>query len=183
MENTTMAFHFNPDISKKVALIFGAPEQKEDQTGDPVTGGTKSALNVLLKMLSKRRIVKRYKDRYDVKIINAVCSTKYNAKTGYAKITQKDIREENNINRLFDEVKDIQDFIICFGDHAQLAIEDVLRAGFQLKENVTIIKVRHLSPRAFTCILKNNTAAARANYVYEQIKDFLEKRKYNLGLK
>jgi uracil-DNA glycosylase len=182
MEDTTMTFHFNPDISKKVALIFGAPGRNEDQSEDPVTGGTKSALNALLKMLSKGRIVKRYKDRYDVRIINAVCSTRYNAKTGHAKITKKDIREENNINRLFDELKDIQNFIICFGDHAQLAIEEVLRAGFQLKENVTIIKVRHLNPRAFTCILKNNTAAARANYVYEQIKDFLDKQKYNLKL-
>lgn len=158
--------YFNPGKDKKVALIFSAPGKFEDDNKRPVAGKTGENLKALLIKLQENNLFKEYKCIYDFTITNSVTTVEFINKTQRTQATNKEICINENLKRLANELNEISDYIICFGEKAKYAVKQIKSC---LNENVKIINTRHLSPRAFNRINGKNTYEERLNFYYESI--------------
>ena len=131
--------HFNMGKKKnKVAFVFSCPGQNEEKAQKPVAGQTGKNLDALLVYLNKKNsTIFRDTDRYEYRITNAWDKVEFESRTGRSEATQKEIKEEENLLRIENELKGMNTLIL-FGDRAQY-IESLL--NFTGK----IIESRHLS--------------------------------------
>jgi pyruvate/2-oxoacid:ferredoxin oxidoreductase alpha subunit len=150
----------------KVALIFSTPGRFEESKGMPVSGQTGENLKAVIKELKSRGYFKKYNCIYDFRITNATKSIEYKKKTGRTESPKRKILSECNLNRLFEDIKDIEEFIICFGKKSQIAIEAIKD---KLNPNVKIIKVPHLSPLSFNKIKGTSNYNERVDFICNEI--------------
>lgn len=141
--------HYNHGKTKKIAFVFSCPGQEEDKLGRPTAGQTGENLDVFLKTLFDKSSV----DRYDYRITNAFDKVFYESKDGRTEATQEEVLAESNIKRLHQELFDIEDVIIAFGNKAKLALEAVLK-NHDLKAK--IIETKHLGLQAINRFVIDN---------------------------
>jgi uracil-DNA glycosylase len=162
--------HFNKGKLLQVALIFSAPGRAEKECGRPVSGQTGKNLTILLDKLKSGGYFTEYDCIYDFRITNAIKTIEFNKETGRTEATKKEICKQQNIDRLYEEIKDIKGFIICFGEKAGIAIA-ALKEKYELP-NVKIIKTRHLGLQSLNSIkglVTPVTPEERINWVSECI--------------
>jgi len=134
----------------KAALIFGTPGIEEEFNNFPIPGRIRKNLEVILEKLKTQNYFIEYENIYDFRITHAVTSAfKYKNRTKKEKAIMTEVLSEHNLKRLLEEIIDIKELIICFGNKAHLAIEKIKP---ELNQDVKIIKVLHLSPVSFNSI-------------------------------
>lgn len=106
--------HYNHGKSKKIALVFSCPGQEEDKLGRPTAGQTGENLEVFLAALLGTATV----NRYDYRITNAFDKVFYESKDGRTEATTEEVMSQQNLKRLYEEVADIEELIIAFGNKA-----------------------------------------------------------------
>lgn len=129
--------HYNHGKSKKIAFVFSCPGQEEDKLGKPTAGQTGDNLDVFLKELFNKNSI----NRYDFRITNAFDKVFYESKDGRTEATTQEIISLENLERLYDEISDIENVIIAFGKKAKMALDEVSRK-FNLKAK--IVETKHL---------------------------------------
>jgi len=134
--------HYQHGKKTDFAFVFSCPGQVEEEQGRPVAGKTGNNLQILLKLL------KLNKD--DIRITNAWPLPEYKSKTGRSETPNQEIKSRWNIERLEEELSDINGFIICFGEKAKLAINST---GL----NEKIIFNRHLGLQSINQIQIDET--------------------------
>ena len=160
--------HFCKGKHTNIALVFSAPGRVEEENGKPVSGMTGKNLRAVLTLLrDKNELFKKYNDLYEFRITNAVSTVEYNSKTGRSEAGTTEIKDVKNIQRLEQELKDIKDYIIFFGNKAQLAIKEIDLNNLQ--QDVKIITSRHLSPLSLNRIRGMKTPEERINFIVNNI--------------
>lgn len=137
--------HYNKGIKTDIALVFSCPGKKEENQSRPISGQTGKNLDYFLTRLSEK-LKFEFKNRYDLRITNSVKTVYYkNSTSNKTEPTTYEIKDENNLIRLYNELYDIEGFILCFGKKAELALNEIQKnSDFKLKTN-KIFTVRHLS--------------------------------------
>lgn len=133
--------HYNQGKSKKIALVFSCPGQEEEKLGKPTAGQTGENLDIFLKELFNKDAV----NRYDYRITNAYDKVFYESKDGRTEATTEEVMSQQNLKRLYEEVADIEELIIAFGNKAKMAL-DAVQQNFPLKAKV--VKTKHLGLQA-----------------------------------
>lgn len=141
--------HYNQGKSKKIALVFSCPGQEEDKLRRPTAGQTGENLEFFLKTLFDKSSI----DRYDYRITNAFDKVFYESKDGRTEATQEEILADSNIKRLYNELSDIENVIIAFGNKAKLALDAVLKKH-DLKAK--IIETKHPGLQAINRFVIDN---------------------------
>lgn len=136
--------HYNRGKFNKIALVFSCPGKKEEEAKKPVAGCTGKYLDLFLKkFLEISDDLDKNFNRYNYRITNSYDKVLYKSKDGRTEPNIKEICEERNIKRLFDEIKDT-DIVIAFGRKAQRALDEIMKK-YQDNVNIKVIKTRHLS--------------------------------------
>lgn len=136
-------FYFQNGEKNKVALIFSCPGNKELKQNLPVSGMTGKNLDKLLVYLKEKKIFTEYKNKGEFRITNAWNQIESKSETKRTEATFKNIRDnKENLNRLYFDIFDITDCIICFGKKAEFAIKELEKEARKLPK---VIFVRHLS--------------------------------------
>jgi uracil-DNA glycosylase len=122
MTKPTVQYNKGKSISP-VAFMFACPGQKEQQAGRVVAGSTGNNLNLLLSSIAHSsdvsvRALFPSTDRYDYLITNASNIIHYPALDGKSLPLRSEYMKEENIERLCEELKDIQ-LVIAFGTQAK----------------------------------------------------------------
>lgn len=152
----TQSPHYNHGKSKKIALVFSCPGQEEDKLGRPTAGQTGENLNTFLAKLTNNLTV----DRYDYRITNAYDKVFYQSKDGRTEATTAEILSSENIQRLANEVSDIDYIIIAFGNKAKMALDEVQKTTV-LKAKV--IQTKHLGLQAINRMSVHNPNGLSGN--------------------
>lgn len=152
----TQSPHYNHGKSKKIALVFSCPGQEEDKVGRPTAGQTGENLNTFLAKLTNNLTV----DRYDYRITNAYDKVFYQSKDGRTEATTAEILSSENIQRLANEVSDIDYIIIAFGNKAKMALDEVQKTTV-LKAKV--IQTKHLGLQAINRMSVHNPNGLSGN--------------------
>lgn len=163
--------HLNKGTRKDFAFVFSTPGQKEELHSKPVSGKTGENLEILLKFL-KDEMDEPYGDRYDFRITNSFPKVLYRKKDGRTEPNLKDILQIENIERLKTELRDIEKYVIFFGEKAKST------AIYLTELKAKFIFCQHLSPSSIIQLklplLKNKpkltTTEQRLFYISEVIK-------------
>lgn len=117
--------HFNKGKSSNIAFVFSCPGQEEMNAKRPVNGITGANLEILLGILKENKFIEDFQSRYDFRITNAFSKVLFKEKDQRTEATLSEIYEPKNIKRLYTELEDISDVIICFGRKALKAVQRV----------------------------------------------------------
>lgn len=165
---------YNKGKDNKIAFVFSCPGQEEFKNNKVVFGKTGDNLDIFIQELSLKNIIvpKKYEDRYDFRITNSHNQVYFK---GYLnKQTQpnnKEINSENNLLRLFNELSDIEDLIIVFGQKAKYALSCLEKNGYSLKARVHY--VRHLGLQSLNQI-KLEKEVSKDQRTMQRIKIIVE---------
>lgn len=148
--------HYQKGNFKDVALIFSCPGRHEKDQGHPIAGATGKNFDGVLNYLKLHGKFKNQKLRSDFRITNAFDGIEYLGSTNRTQASNKEIRNEKNLDRLANELNDIDDVIIFFGKKAEYALKLLIRSDKHksILEGKTLIITRHLSPRSFNFLAK-----------------------------
>ncbi|OYX81988.1 MAG: hypothetical protein B7Y83_16405, partial [Flavobacteriales bacterium 32-34-25] len=103
--------HYNKGIRTDIALVFSCPGQEEEKKGKPISGQTGKNLDFFLTRLSEK-LEFEFKNRYDLRITNSVKTAYYkNSTSNKTEPTTDEIKDKNNLNRLYNELYEIEKFI------------------------------------------------------------------------
>lgn len=141
-----MAVHLQIGKQNNVAVVFSCPGRHEEIAGYPAAKTTGNNLNKLLSLLSDA-LGRSNLTRSNITITNAWPSVEYKEKTGRSEATEKEVVVPNNLNRLEQELSDITEFVIFFGD-----IADATSHKLELAKKPRFINVEHLSTRGLLSI-------------------------------
>ena len=119
--------YFEKGTQNKGAIILSCPGQEEQKFNKPAAGSTGDNYNEISKYLIEDFHIDGFQ-RGNVTITNSWHKVEYTGKggTGRSEATLNDIFEQNNLDRLADELKDITDFIMCCGVNAKAVVEYLL---------------------------------------------------------
>ena len=145
--------HYNQGIYKKIALIFSCPGQEEEIKGQPTSGTTGTNLEYFLSQLYLNQNF-NYTDRYDFRISNSVSDVYFKERTNRTEPLISTIKKKDNIVRLYNEIKDIETLIICFGKKAEIAIKEVLKE-YNCITNLEVIYFPHLGLQSLNSLKYN----------------------------
>ncbi|VYU47348.1 Uracil DNA glycosylase superfamily protein [Clostridium tertium] len=144
--------HYKKGKKRDITLVFSCPGRIEERKGEPAAGQTGSKLEKLLDILNKSISYSFVRD--DVSITNSTKKVEYYAKTKRSEASKEEIIKKSNIQRLYNEVKGTENLIICFGNNAKIAIEEMLKQyGTEFKE-VKVVNVIHLSMKSLNFTIK-----------------------------
>lgn len=139
--------YYNHGLSNEIAFVFSVPGKLELYNGRPVAGQTGVLLEELMDILyNKEKDLFREIDferktkRYDYRITNAYPYPLYMAKDNRTQAIDKEIMKKENIDRLLEELKDIEKYIFVFGKKACKAIQEVKN---RKKNGSKVFKERH----------------------------------------
>lgn len=167
----TQTAHYNQGKAKQIALVFSCPGQEEDKLGRPTAGQTGENLDTFLEQFTGSTSV----NRYDYRITNAYDKVFYESKDGRTEATTAEILSDNNLQRLFNEVADIDKVIISFGKKAKMALDAVAKQ-FPLKAKV--IETKHLGLQSLNRMeVDNPKQLAGAELKKHKIKLLADKAK------
>lgn len=135
-----------------VSFLFACPGQHEEKLGRVVAGNTGKNLNRLLESLShssnpKIKELFPSSDRYDYLITNASDIIHYPALDGRSLPAKKEYMAEENIERLYAELKGVQ-YVIAFGTQAKdvsSAISSLFEKKNETQKPFFITSLPHLS--------------------------------------
>jgi hypothetical protein len=134
--------HYNQGKFKDIAFVFSCPGQEEEKNKKPVSGITGHNLNLFISELFKNDKEKKNFSRYDFRITNSVSQVYYRELNGRTEAKISEIKNSQNIERLYNEIKDIEKVIICFGRKAEKALK-ILSKTYDISK-VEIIYFKHL---------------------------------------
>ena len=154
-----MPIHLSCGARNAIAFVFSCPGQREQEEHRPAAGSTGRNLEEVL------RIIRGYNygvsslehndwTRENIWITNAWSRVEYSNCTGRREATIREILCDDNIERLANELKDIEHIIVCCGYRAKRAVS-CLRDKGNLRCTVRIISLRHLSNQALNRWIKN----------------------------
>lgn len=138
--NTTA--YYEQGSEKNVTCVFSCPGRLEEKNNRPVSGVTGSNLNKLFLILNDKLKVNVF-ERGKVTITNATCKIEYKSKTGKSEGTKKEVLEDSNLERLFNDLCNTEKYILVFGENAKLALKEIEKR-YKFFYNPKIIYVRHL---------------------------------------
>ena len=179
--------HFNKGSLTEIALVFSCPGQCEKVR--PVSGQTGTNLDFVLKCLVKKEFIESDFDcRYDFRITNASMEPHWKKNgNGRAEDIKKNLIDPKNICRLYQEIKDIEGYIICFGINANFVLDELIRnegiycIPMDEKERIKSkrINVRHLSLQSINQLEsknfnKNGQFGKTQHRLLVVVKDILE---------
>jgi hypothetical protein len=144
--NHMSQIHHKPGIKKQVAFVFSCPGRHEEHLKRPAAKMTGKNLEILIDILNENKVFPGKITYEDITITNAWDRIEYEEKTGRSEADKKEILGEDNVNRLACELSEIEDYTICCGDRAFMAVKD-------LKLTCRVIKIRHLGMRGL-CNIK-----------------------------
>ena len=134
--------HYKKGNKNEITLVFSCPGQEEEKQGEPAAGQTGKNLDMLLKLLNNSLNYIGSFTRKDITITNSTTKVEYKALTGRSEATPAEVLNEENIQRLYDEIKNTKKLIICFGDNAKLGVNKVLDKYGDI--NAEPIYVKHI---------------------------------------
>lgn len=134
--------HYKRGNKNEVTFVFSCPGRYEEKAGEPAANVTGSNLNILLSILNRKNGNIASFCREDITITNATTKVEFKAKTGRTEATEEEVKETNNIKRLYNEVKHTEKFIVCCGNNAKIAIDEVYKNYSGCK--ATVIYLQHL---------------------------------------
>ncbi len=181
--------YYESGSSNEVTLVFSCPGQKEMKSKRPAAGKTGTNLDIVLKYLDDYKGIKW--NRKSVTITNSWPNIEYDKFTGRSEATKHEIIHSDNLNRLYDDIKDTTKYIICFGKNANYAVNQINQNQNQNLQ-ASIISTRHLSSRnlnanikedihgnKITDIEKEKNTKARLEVVAKEIKEAIEELESN----
>lgn len=118
--------HYKKGNKNEITLVFSCPGQEEKKAGQPAAGQTGKNLNNLLELLNNSLGYIGSFTRKDITITNSTTKVEYKALTGRTEAKPAEVLNEENIQRLYDEIKNTEKLIICFGDNAKLGVDKVV---------------------------------------------------------
>ena len=132
--------HLEKGQKNEITLIFSCPGQNEEKANKPAAGPTGKNLEVVLDILDGQKGLSWNRD--DVTITNTWDKVEYTSATYRTEATTKEVLTVINLNRLYNEIKHTQKYIVVFGKRAK----DVLKAlkathAFEAK----VVEAPHLS--------------------------------------
>jgi uracil-DNA glycosylase len=147
--------HLQVGSRTKVALVFSCPGQFEEKNGGPVKGKTGDNLKVVLDNIQGKSGFPKKLILEELRITNSWDGVLYKKKDNRteAKLNTAEIYSERNLQRLEDELKDIEDVIICFGKKAFKALAKIKD---RLPSNVIILESSHLSLQSLNRVIKKD---------------------------
>lgn len=189
--------HYKKGNKNEITLVFSCPGQEEKKARQPAAGQTGKNLNNLLELLNNSLGYIGSFTREDVTITNSTTKVEYKALTGRTEAALEEVLNEQNIQRLYDEIKNTKKLIICFGNNAMLGVNGVLDKYRDI--NAELIYVKHIGMQGINSTISkdingnkiipknpNNTKKRLeviAMKIKEQIKRrFSEDELYNLCL-
>ncbi|MEK3888016.1 DUF1413 domain-containing protein [Bacillus sp. FSL K6-3431] len=143
--------HYEKGLEDKIAFVFLGPGQEEQKQGKPAVGQVGENLSSLLKKLRSSSTSEDWK-REKITVTSAWNNVEYKMATGRAEASFREVLSEENLNRLVEELKDVQEYIICCSDKAYKAVIEV---ADRLNQNVKVIQIQHLDIRSINQIKKD----------------------------
>jgi hypothetical protein len=156
---TTTTPHYEKGSESKIAVVLSCPGQEEEKAQKPAAGQTGDNLEDVLNILRNTYGLNDF-ERGKITITNAWSQVEYENKTKRRQADDKEILEENNLNQLAYEIKDITDFILCCGDKAKIAVLNLQQQG-KLNQNCGIIEVPHLGNLGINNTIKEDVNGDR----------------------
>jgi uracil-DNA glycosylase len=116
--------HFQKGSQYNIAVVFSCPGKEEQDNGFPASGKTGDNLKILLLYLFQNGFLKNELTKEELRITNSWDKVIYKAKDNRteAYLSKNEIYSNENLERLKNELKDINDFIICFGSRAYKSV-------------------------------------------------------------
>lgn len=118
--------HYKKGNQDDIIFVFSCPGKYEEKSKEPASGQTGKNLNMLLEILDKELIGVTSFKRNDINITNSTTNVEFKARTNRTEATINEVLEEKNLNRLYNEIKNIKKLIICAGKNANLAVDKIL---------------------------------------------------------
>lgn len=146
--------HYKIGKEDKIAFVFSCPGRNEEIAQEPASGITGKNLEILLKILNTKLGDRLSFTRENITITNATENIEYKKKTGRTEATPNEVLDANNLKRLYDEIKHINDLIICSGKNADLAISQVLKMHPDVIANKVCIS--HLGMKSINGAIKKD---------------------------
>ena len=87
--------------------------------------------------------------REKITVTSAWNKVEFKAATGRTEASFREVLSEENLNRLEEELKNVQDYIICCGDKSEKAVIEI---ADRLNQNVKIVQIQHLDIRSINQI-------------------------------
>jgi uracil-DNA glycosylase len=171
--------HYNQGKYKEIAFVFSCPGQEEKENKRPVSGITGRNLDFFISELFKNDKEKKDFTRYDFRITNSVSQVYYKELNERTEAKMSEIKVPKNIDRLYNEIKDIEKLIICFGKRAEKALE-IVRKTYNLS-NVEIINFKHLGLQSLNRY-KIDVASENENIIQFKIKTLIRESKIKTKL-
>ncbi|MFJ7982185.1 uracil-DNA glycosylase family protein [Lysinibacillus xylanilyticus] len=132
--------HFEKGLKDDITIVLSCPGQEEEIENKPAAGKTGSNLGTVLATINGQNELSW--NRRDVTITNAWNKVEYKGKTGRTEATKKEVLSDENLKRLYNEIKDTKEYIVAFGYLAEQVLEE-LNTKHQL--NVKVLSAPHLS--------------------------------------
>jgi hypothetical protein len=163
-----MSYHLQKGSENKIAIVFSCPGRYELEANIPAAKATGANLCILLEKLSVA-INSNDLIRYKITITNAWDKVEYKKLTNKSEASDTDICSVNNLDRLQSEIDHIEDFIVCCGEKAKLAVQNC-----NFSSDKKLIFIGHLSTRGLNKIKKdiddNIIMSAKAMKSYNDIR-------------
>ncbi|MEX3624911.1 uracil-DNA glycosylase family protein [Viridibacillus arvi] len=132
--------HFAKGLKNDITFVFSCPGKEEEEQNRPAAGKTGRNLEYILEELNNSS--KLDWTRENITITNSWSQVEYKGLNGRTEATLDEILETKNLKRLYKEVKDTEELIICSGDNAKFAINEISNTN-SLKAKV--VNIPHFS--------------------------------------
>lgn len=141
--------HTQRGSENKVTFVFSCPGRYEKIANAPAAKVTGANLSKLLEKLSLA-LNRNDLTREKITITNAWDKVEYKNCTGRSEAIDSEICEPKNIKRVKLTIQHTEDFIVCCGEKAQLAVQSC-----NLNSKVKQVFIQHLSTRSLIQIKKD----------------------------
>lgn len=146
--------HYQKGMKNEIAFVFSCPGFAEKLAGTPAAGLTGDNLAKLFTILSAEKEIKISWNRKDITITNAWSKVEYKRHTRRTEAKLGEVLSSDNLSRLEQEIKGINNLIICCGDRAAVAVDE-LASQKKLSSFVKVIKIKHLGYQSLNQIKLN----------------------------
>ena len=148
--------HYKRGNKNEITLVFSCPGQAEKIKGEPAAGQTGKNLNELLKLLNIGKLSSYSLLRDDITITNATKKVEYYSKTQRSEASLEEVLKKSTINRLYKEIKQTNNVIICFGNNAKIAVDEVINKYSKDFVGIKRANVVHLSMKSINFSIKED---------------------------
>lgn len=143
--------HYQDGTQVNIAIVFSCPGKEEEKENRPAIGQTGKNLESLLEILAESEEIFENIKKDDLRITNSWDQVEYQEKTERTEANYDEILQKENLDRLYEDVNEIEELIICSGERAEVAILALIYAN-KISSKIKIIKIRHLGLRGLNQI-------------------------------